>query len=59
MGAAGPLPDFDTLAPRAVHGATAFLLLGLATAHVAAALYHQAVRRDRLLGRMGIGPLAP
>ena len=37
------------------HGLGAFALLGLVTLHVGAALYHQLVRRDRLLARMGIG----
>jgi cytochrome b561 len=53
----GTLPaNFDALPPRAVHGIMAkLLMLGIA-AHVAAALYHQFVRRDGLLSRMGFGP---
>ena len=54
-GAAGPLPDFTLYPPRAAHGAAAFALLLVAALHVAAALHHQFVRRDRLLARMGIG----
>lgn len=52
----GTLPaNFDALPPRAVHGIMAkLLMLGIA-AHVAAALYHQFVRRDGLLSRMGFG----
>lgn len=53
--AAGPLPDFRQFAPRAGHGLGATLLIALALAHVAAALYHQFVLRDRLLARMGLG----
>ncbi|MDN2565971.1 cytochrome b/b6 domain-containing protein [Aquibium sp. A9E412] len=55
LGAAGPLPDFDALQPRAAHGLGAIVLLGLLALHVAAALYHQLVLRDRLLARMGFG----
>lgn len=54
-GAPGPLPDFDVLPPRAAHGVVAFALMALVAAHVLAALHHQFIRRDRLLGRMGIG----
>jgi cytochrome b561 len=53
----GTLPaSFDALAPRAVHGLAAMLLMALIALHVAAALYHHFVRRDGLIGRMGIGP---
>jgi cytochrome b561 len=57
FGGAGSLPvNFDALPPRAVHGIVAkLLMLGIAL-HVAAALYHQFVRRDGLLARMGFGP---
>ena len=50
-----PLPDFDTFVPRVVHGLASKALLLLLSAHVAAALWHQLVRRDHLLSRMGIG----
>jgi len=50
----GPLPDFSSLAPRGPHGLAAWVLIGLAALHVAAALYHQFVRRDGLLNRMGL-----
>lgn len=50
-----PLPDFDGLVPRAVHGVAARLMLALLAAHIGAALYHQFVMRDRLLARMGLG----
>jgi cytochrome b561 len=51
----GPLPDFSELGPRMVHGIASKLLLVLLAGHIAAALYHQLIRRDRLLARMGIG----
>lgn len=51
----GALPDFSALLPRGPHGLAAWALIGLAALHVAAALHHQFVRRDRLLARMGIG----
>ena len=50
-----PLPDFSELTPRLVHGLASKLMIALFAAHVGAALYHQFIRRDRLLGRMGIG----
>jgi cytochrome b561 len=54
-GQPGPLPAFSDIAPRAAHGLVAWLLVGLIAAHIGAALYHQLVLRDRLLGRMGLG----
>jgi cytochrome b561 len=54
-----PLPDFSTLVPRIAHGIMARLLLALLGLHIAAALYHQFVRRDHLLARMGVGGDAP
>ena len=47
--------NFDALPPRAVHGIVAKLLMLLIAMHIAAALYHQFVRRDGLLARMGFG----
>lgn len=55
-----PLPDFWTYIPMVAHFAAAFILLGLVGLHIAAALYHQFYKRDRLLARIGIGsPRAP
>ena len=51
----GTLPDFTQFPPMAVHAAAAFVLLGLLGLHLAAVIYHQAYRRDRLLARMGVG----
>lgn len=50
-----PLPDFDGLLPRMVHGLTSKAMLVLLAAHIGAALYHQFIRRDRILARMGVG----
>lgn len=49
------LPDFTAYLPRIPHGLGALAIAGLVTAHVAAALYHQLVRRDRVLARIGAG----
>ena len=54
-GSAVALPDFTLYPPRAAHGLGADLLIALVLLHVAAALYHQFVLRDRLLARMGLG----
>ena len=51
-----PLPDFADLIPRVAHGIMARILLLLLAMHIGAALFHQFVRRDHLLARMGIGP---
>jgi cytochrome b561 len=51
----GPLPDFSELGPRMAHGIASRVLLVLLAIHIGAALYHQFIRRDRLLARMGIG----
>ncbi|WP_240231183.1 cytochrome b [Devosia lacusdianchii] len=50
-----PLPDFTLAPPRTLHGILARVLLVLMAGHIGAALYHQFVRRDRLLARMGLG----
>ena len=47
------LPDFETVPPRAPHGIGARVLLALVALHTLAALYHQFVLNDGLLGRMG------
>ena len=51
-GGEGALPDFWKYPPRVPHGIGARLLLALLVLHTGAALYHQFVRRDGLLGRM-------
>lgn len=54
-GSSAPLPNFWDYAPRIPHGIGAFVLLALIAVHVAAAMYHQLIKRDRLLARMGFG----
>ncbi|MBM3502995.1 MAG: cytochrome b [Alphaproteobacteria bacterium] len=54
MGADGPLARFDSPA-AAAHGVFVRLIVLLFLLHVVAALYHQFVRRDHILARMGIG----
>ncbi len=53
--APGPLPDFWTFTPRIGHAIFARLMAALLVVHIAAALYHQFIRKDRLFARMGIG----
>ncbi len=53
------LPDFSELAPRAGHGIGARLLAALILLHVAGALYHHFVLRDRTLRRMWPGSQRP
>ena len=53
--AGGPVPDFSELIPRVAHGIMARILLVLFVGHVGAALWHQFVRHDHLLARMGLG----
>lgn len=51
-----PFPmDFMAYPPRIGHGFTALALLGLIGLHVAAALYHQFIKKDNLLARMWFG----
>ncbi|MFP4406821.1 cytochrome b [Rhodosalinus sp.] len=54
-GAPGPVPELDTLRPRAGHGLLALALALLIAGHIGAAIYHQAVRRDGIMRRMGFG----
>lgn len=55
-GQAVPLPaDFAIYPPRIGHGLVARLLLALIALHIGAALYHQFIRKDGLLGRMWLG----
>jgi len=57
FGGVGSLPvNFDALPPRSVHGIVAKLLMLAIALHIAAALFHQFVRHDGLLSRMGFGP---
>lgn len=49
------LPKFSEASPALVHGLIGRLLLVLVIGHIGAALYHQLVRRDNLIGRMRVG----
>ena len=51
----GPVRDFSGLIPRIAHGIMSKILLALFVLHVGAALWHQLVKRDHLLARMGVG----
>ena len=56
FGGVGTLPmNFDALPPRAVHGIVAKLLMLAIGLHIAAAFYHQFIRRDGLFSRIGFG----
>jgi cytochrome b561 len=50
-----PLPDFSAVPPFTVHGILARLLVVLLIGHIGAALWHQFIKRDRLMARMGAG----
>ena len=53
----GPMPaDFHSVAARGVHGLLSLLLMALIALHVAAALWHQVIRRDGVMARMWFGP---
>ena len=54
-GSASALPDFPTYSPMVAHVTGAVALFGFMCLHIVAALYHQFIRRDRVLYRMGIG----
>ncbi len=52
----GPMPpDFAAFPARAAHGALAAVLMALIALHVAAALWHQVVRRDGIMARIWFG----
>jgi cytochrome b561 len=55
FGGGGTLPDFTQVPPFTVHAVVSRLLLLLALGHIGAALFHQFIRRDNLLARMGLG----
>lgn len=52
----GEMPaNFEGIAARAAHGIIATLLMITIGLHIVAAIWHQGVRKDRLLSRMGYG----
>lgn len=52
----GTLPEFSAVQPFIGHSLVSKLLFALALGHIAAALWHQLVKRDGLIGRMGLRP---
>lgn len=50
-----PLPDFALVPPFTVHDIVSKLLIALLIGHIGAALWHQFIKRDRLMARMGAG----
>jgi cytochrome b561 len=54
-GAPLPLPELFSVPPMTAHAILWRVLAILVIGHVGAALYHQFIRRDRLLARMRIG----
>ncbi|MEL7343936.1 MAG: cytochrome b/b6 domain-containing protein [Pseudomonadota bacterium] len=59
-GAAQTLPpELADLPQRAAHGVIATALVALIALHLVAAIYHQLVLKDRLLGRMWFGKRQP
>ena len=51
-----PFPqDFDTSSMREMHGAGGYTRLLLVIIHFSAAMYHQFIRKDNLLGKMWFG----
>lgn len=56
FGSGDPLPEsFWDYPPRYVHAIATKLLAALIVLHVAAAIWHQAVKRDSLMSRMWFG----
>ena len=49
------LPDFESVPGFSIHGLAAGVLLLLSLGHVGAALWHQLIRKERVLGRIGVG----
>jgi cytochrome b561 len=50
--ASGALPDFWDYLPRRPHGIGVRFMIALFMLHVGAALYHQVIKKDGLIGRM-------
>ncbi len=51
----GPMPESFAHPARAVHGIASRLLMAVIALHIAAALWHQFVRRDGIMTRMWFG----
>lgn len=51
----GSMPkDFDDYAAHGIHGLMAYTLLGVVSLHVAGALQHQFILKDRIFSRMSL-----
>jgi cytochrome b561 len=53
------LPNFETVPGFSIHGLAAGVLLLLSIGHVGAALWHQLIRKERVLARIGVGRPTP
>ena len=51
-----PMPEFWAHPPRVAHGVLGIATATLVALHLGAALYHQVIKRDGLIGRMLPGP---
>lgn len=52
FGSTAPLPDFGDYLPRIPHGLGAKLMIALVALHVAAAIWHQRIKRDGAMTRI-------
>lgn len=52
LSAGTPIPPLDDIAPRKGHGLLAWSFMALLALHIAAALYHHFIRRDKTVARM-------
>jgi len=52
FGSTAPLPDFGNYLPRIPHGLGAKLMIALVALHIAAAIWHQRVKRDGAMTRI-------
>lgn len=52
FGSAAPLPEFADYLPRIPHGLGARLMIALIVLHIAAAIWHQRIKRDGAMTRI-------
>jgi cytochrome b561 len=52
FGSTAPLPDFGDYLPRIPHGIGSKLMIALVVLHIAAAIWHQRVKRDGAMTRI-------
>lgn len=53
------LHNFETVPGFSIHGLAAGVLLLLSIGHISAALWHQLIRKEHVLARIGIGRPTP